>query len=173
MSLSDSIDPDLDRDHESIVVLVNANDEAQTFTAEEFAGKKLVLHRVQRGSVDPVVKTSQFDPSTGSFSIPARTTAVYVEYEMPQVRIGHLIEDVQALVSAGSLNEGQGNSLISKLESAVQALNRGNPVAAVNKLAAFVNEVYDHIRNGVLTSEEGLPLIETARDIIWQIRAGA
>jgi hypothetical protein len=173
MSISDNQDPDLDREHESIVVLINANDEAQTFTAGEFATKKLVLHRVQRESVDPVVKTSQFDASTGSFSIPARTTAVFVEYELPQVRIGHLVEDVQALVTAGSLNGGQGNSLITKLESAIQALVRDNPVAAVNKLIAFVNEVSALIRSGVLSSDEGLPLINTARDIIWQLQAGA
>ncbi len=173
MSISDKLDPDLDREHESIVVLVNANDEAQTFTASEFAAKKLVLHRIQRESVDPVVKTSHFDPSTGTFTIPARTTAVFVEYELPQVRIGHLIEDVQALVSAGSLNSGQGNSLITKLQSAIQALDRSNPVAAINKLVAFVNQMTDLIRDGVLTSEEGSPLINTARDIIWQIKAGA
>ena len=172
MSISDKVDPDLDRDLESIVVLINANDEGQTFTAGEFAGKKLVLHRVQRSSVDPLVKTSQYDPSTGSFTIPARTAAVFVEYEQPQVRIGHLVEDVQALVSSGSLNSGQGDSLISKLQSAIQALDRGNPTAAVNKLVAFVNEVNALIRGGVLTSEEGLPLIDTAKDVIWQIRAG-
>jgi hypothetical protein len=120
-----------------------------------------------------VVKTSQFDPTAGSFTIPPRTTAVFVEYEVPQVRIGHLVEDVQALLSAGSLNGGQGNSLITKLESAIKALNRGNPEAAVNKLVAFVNEVFALVRGGVLTSEEGMPLIDTAKDIIWQIRAGA
>jgi hypothetical protein len=173
MSISDSLDPDLDREHASIVVLVNANDEAQAFTAGEFATKKLVLHRVQRESADAVVKTSQFDPSTGTFTIPARTTAVFVEYELPQVRIGHLVNDVQALVSAGSLNGGQGNSLITKLESAIQALDRSNRVAAINMLVAFVNEVNALIRGGVLTSEEASPLINTARDIIWQIRAGA
>ena len=173
MSISDGLDADLDREYESIIVLINANDEAQNFTTAGLAGMKLVLHRVQRTSVDPVVKRSQFDRSTGAFTIPARTTAVFVEYERPEVRIGHLIEDVGKLVADGSLNAGQGNSLITKLEAAVQALDRGNPTAAMNQVNAFINEANAFIRSGVLAPQEGLPLIGTAKDIIWQITAGA
>jgi pullulanase/glycogen debranching enzyme len=172
MTISD-LDPDLDRDYETIVVLVNANDEGQTFTAGELAGKKLALHPVQRSSVDPLVKTSLFDPSSGALAVPGRTTTVFVEYERPQVRIGHLIEDVQQLVADGALNAGQGNSLISKLEAAIASLERGNLNAAANQLNAFINEVNAYVRSGVLTAQEGLPLIERAKDIIWQIKAGA
>jgi hypothetical protein len=172
MSLSDEMDKDLDREHERIVVLFNANDQPQTFSAAELAGHKLALHRVQRSSVDPLVKTSRFNRSTGAFTIPGRTTAVFVEYERPQVRIGHLIEDIQALVSEGVLNSGQGNALISKLEAAIQALDRGNPTAAVNQMNAFMNEVYALVRAGALTNDQGLSLIVKAKDIIWQIKAG-
>jgi hypothetical protein len=173
MSISDSLDPDLDQDLQSAVVLVNANDEAQTFTAAELANKNLVLHRVQRGSVDSVVKMSRFNRTTGAFTIPARTTAVFVEYEPAQVRIGQLREDVQALVSDGTLTPAQGDSLIAKLDSATQALDEGNTLAARINLVAFGNEVFTLIRMGVLTSEQGLPLILKAKDIMWQIKAGA
>ncbi len=173
MTLSDGMEPDLDRHLRAIVVLINANDEAQSFTAQVLAGKKLILHRVQRTSVDPVVRRSRFNRTSGTFTIPARTTAVFVEYEQAQVRIGHLIEDVQQLVFSGSLNMVQGNSLIENLEAAIQALDAGNPTGAINKLGAFILEVFSDILGGVLTPQDGLPLINTAKDIMWQIRADA
>ncbi len=78
MSLSDLVGTDLDPNHELVVVLINANDEAQTFTEADLIDLELELHPVQQTSVDPVVKTSTFDPITGEFEIPARTTAVFV-----------------------------------------------------------------------------------------------
>ena len=54
------------------MVLINANDEAQTFTAAEMEGLKLALHPVQRASADPVVLNASFNSSTGAFTIPAR-----------------------------------------------------------------------------------------------------
>ena len=172
MTLSDTLDPDLDPAVESIVVLVNANDEAQTFTAAEMAGKKFLLHHVQWTSVDPVVKGAGFDRQTGAFTIPARTTAVFVEYEHPTIRLAHLIEEIQALVAGGGLSAGRGNSLIAKLDSAIQSLAQGQNAAAINKLMAFVNEASAYIRTRKLANEVGLPLILTAKDIIWQIRMG-
>jgi hypothetical protein len=123
--------------------------------------------------VDRVVKTSRFNRTTGTFTIPARTTAVFVEYEQPQVRIGQLIEDVQSLVSEGTLNGTQGDSLIAKLDSAIQALDEGDTLAARFSLVAFGNEVFNLIRLGDLPSSKGLPLIIKTKDILWQIGAGA
>jgi pullulanase-type alpha-1,6-glucosidase len=172
MTLSDEVGKDIDPAFKSIVVLINANDEAQTFTAGALAGKKLLLHPVQRNSVDPLVRTSRFDPSTGTFVIPPRTAAVFVEYERAQDRLGHLIQAVQALVAGGSLKPGQGNSLVKKLTGAIRALDRGQIKTATNKLVGFVNEVNALIHSGKLTSAQGMPLIETAKDIILQIKVG-
>jgi pullulanase-type alpha-1,6-glucosidase len=61
-----------------VVALFNAAPDAATFTAAELAGKKLKLHPVQRSSADPVVRTSAFQRSTGTFVVPGRTTAVFV-----------------------------------------------------------------------------------------------
>ncbi len=77
MALSDMGVPDIDPNYELIVALINANDEAQTF-ASPFAGQRLALHPVQQASVDDVVKTAAFDRGSGQFSIPARTTALFV-----------------------------------------------------------------------------------------------
>jgi pullulanase-type alpha-1,6-glucosidase len=61
------------------VVLVNATPQAQTFSDSAFKRQPLVLHPVQLFSHDPVVRTSKFDSKTGMFTVPARTTAVFIE----------------------------------------------------------------------------------------------
>ncbi|MFO7539228.1 MAG: pullulanase-type alpha-1,6-glucosidase, partial [Chloroflexota bacterium] len=78
MSLSDLVGNELDPNHHLIVVLINANDEAQSFTEADLIGLELILHPVQQNSVDPLVQTSSFEPATGSFEVPGRTTAVFV-----------------------------------------------------------------------------------------------
>jgi len=40
-----------------------------------------VLHPVQANSYDDVVKSANFDVTTGEFEVPARTTAVFVAPE--------------------------------------------------------------------------------------------
>ncbi len=82
MSLSDLVGADLDPRYELIVVLINANDAAQTFTEAALVGLELGLHPVQQNSVDPIVQTTTFDAATGTFVVPGRTTAVFV---LPQV----------------------------------------------------------------------------------------
>jgi pullulanase len=61
------------------VVLVNATPEAKTFSHPDFQRKALMLHPVQVFSNDPVVRGSNYDRRTGSFTVPARTTAVFIE----------------------------------------------------------------------------------------------
>ena len=77
MSLSDA-DRSLGSLYSLVVVLFNANDEAQTFTEASLVDMALELHPVQVNGYDPVVKTTTFDPATGAFVVPARTTAVFV-----------------------------------------------------------------------------------------------
>jgi hypothetical protein len=153
------------------VVLVNANDEQQVFTAAAFNGKKLMLHAVQRSSVDPVVKTAKFNATTGSFTIPGRTTAVFVEYEHPKVRLTNLIADVRALEMQGALNQGQANSLVTKLETAIKRIDTKQPAQAAAQLGSFINQVMDLMNTGVLTPDQAWPLMDTAADIRQQILA--
>ncbi|MFB1483468.1 pullulanase-type alpha-1,6-glucosidase [Corallococcus sp. RDP092CA] len=60
------------------IVLFNGTDDAQTFKADTYKALKLKLHPVQQASTDPVVRTSAYDAATGGFTVPARTTAVFV-----------------------------------------------------------------------------------------------
>jgi len=169
MSISDKVGgEDLDQDRDALFVLINANDQAQSFTIADAAGRYLSLHRVQQVSVDPVVRNSTFDRAAGTFVIPARTTAVFEEL-IPAARIENLIEDVQSLVDAGVLNEGQGNALTVKLQGALDKLNGGQDHVVVNKLEAFVNQVEAFVEGGKLTPEQGQYLIDQALSIIMQI----
>ena len=61
------------------VVLVNATPQTQSFTDAAFRKQPLLLHPIQALSQDPVVRTSKFKSSTGTFTVPARTTAVFIE----------------------------------------------------------------------------------------------
>ncbi len=60
------------------VVLVNATPQAQVFSDAAFRKQPLVLHPIQAFSSDPVVRGSKFKGTTGTFTVPARTTAVFV-----------------------------------------------------------------------------------------------
>jgi pullulanase-type alpha-1,6-glucosidase len=81
MSLTDISGTDLDPEYERVVVLFNAADQTQTITLPDLAGHSLTLHPVQLDSHDPIVKTAGFKTDTGQFTVPARTTSVFVERE--------------------------------------------------------------------------------------------
>jgi hypothetical protein len=171
MTLSDMVEPDLDPELEQIIVLINANDEDQSFTLADLTGAYVELHPVQQNSVDPLVRMAGFDQASGTFSVPGRTAAVFVQYASPQERLGLLIGDVHDLVAAGVLNQGQGNALIVKLQGALEQLNNDKPKVATNRLGAFINQVYSLVDDGVLSPAEGQYLAGKANSIIMQIEA--
>ena len=70
----DSIDPRFSE----IVVLINAEHKAVTFSDASLAGKEFVLHPVQQNSNDRVLRGANYSASSGTFTIPAITTAVFV-----------------------------------------------------------------------------------------------
>jgi pullulanase-type alpha-1,6-glucosidase len=76
MALSDA-GGSVDLRHDQIVVLFNATRLPQSFTVAHLAGRRFQLHPVQRSSHDPVVRTASYDRATGTFSVPARTAAVF------------------------------------------------------------------------------------------------
>ena len=90
-----------------------------------------------------------------------------------QDSINALIATVEELVSAGTLNSGNGNALMSKLGNALKSLDKGNDIAAMNQLLAFINQVQDFISSGTLTAAEGQPPIAVATAIVDGILAGS
>ncbi|MFI5892936.1 pullulanase-type alpha-1,6-glucosidase [Actinoplanes sp. NPDC051513] len=69
----------IDRNWRSVTVVFNGTSAATTQTVASLAGKQISLHPVQRGSADPVVRTASYAKSSGTFTVPARTVAVFVE----------------------------------------------------------------------------------------------
>ncbi|MGW5459991.1 pullulanase-type alpha-1,6-glucosidase [Streptomyces sp. NPDC003996] len=60
-----------------LVVVFNARPERQEQTIDGLAGTSYRLHPVQASGADPVVKTSSYAAGSGTFSVPARTVAVF------------------------------------------------------------------------------------------------
>jgi hypothetical protein len=151
---------------EQIVVLFNATDSQQAFEAPLLAGFDFELHEVQQASIDPVVPTSSWDADTSTFSVPARTTAVFVAGRSAEDQILLLVDDIEALIDAGVLNGGQGNALTVKLLNALDKIARGKNHAAANQVSAFINQVEDFVAESILTPDQGAALIAAAEDIL-------
>lgn len=92
--------------------------------------------------------------------------SVTITVQTPQEATQDLIADVQELVASKVLNQGQGNSLIVKLENAIKKMDQGNYKAAINMLYAFINQVTDFHNTGILTDEQANALIASAERII-------
>ena len=76
MYLSD--EADLDPEYDQIVVIFNATPDEVSFSNEIFAGHAFALHPVFVNSADEIVQSAAFDAGNGAFSVPALTTAVFV-----------------------------------------------------------------------------------------------
>lgn len=80
----------------------------------------------------------------------------------PEDTIQSTVDQVIEMVEDGKLNDGQAVSLIQKLDSAIKKLEDGKDNSAYNMLQSFINHIEAFIKAGVLTYEEGQPLIESA-----------
>jgi len=64
--------------YKHIVVLFNATNAPVTFTNSQLQGLALELHPVQKNSSDPTTQQSTFNSATGTATVPALTTGVFV-----------------------------------------------------------------------------------------------
>jgi pullulanase/glycogen debranching enzyme len=64
--------------YSNVVYVVNVDKQAHSVVIGAEAGKSYTLHPVQAKSVDAVVKTSTYASGSGTFTVPARTAAVFV-----------------------------------------------------------------------------------------------
>lgn len=78
MTLDDRTGPDLDPRFEGIVVIFNASNQPTTQTLPAHANTNYTLHPIHQTGTDPIVRTASYNSSTGSFTIPPRTVAVFV-----------------------------------------------------------------------------------------------
>lgn len=78
MDLTDAAESKLDPNYDRLVVVFNARPEPVAFTDEAYRDLAFALHPVQQASQDAVVQQAHFETTTGTFNVPARTTAVFV-----------------------------------------------------------------------------------------------
>jgi pullulanase/glycogen debranching enzyme len=78
MAIDDRAGRDLDPRYEGVVVVFNASDETATQTVPSLAGQRYALHPVQASGGDPIVRHSSYAGASGTFTVPARTVAVFV-----------------------------------------------------------------------------------------------
>ncbi len=78
----------------------------------------------------------------------------------PAQAIPNVITTIQGLQAAGVLNRGQANSLVVKLNHAIDSLNsKPDQPTACNQLQALVNEVDAYVSAGILTQAQADTLL--------------
>ncbi len=66
--------------YKRVVVFFNVDKLVKNLTIDAMRGKLMMLHPIQRhSSSDAIAKTASFDRGTGAFSIPPRSTVVFIE----------------------------------------------------------------------------------------------
>ena len=90
-----------------------------------------------------------------------RSTTLNLTVLTPAQAIPAIVTKIQGLLGAGVLNKGQANSLIVKLNHAIDSLNNSKPdqPTACNQLQAFVNEVNAYVSSGELTPAQADTLL--------------
>jgi hypothetical protein len=168
MSVADA-DGRVDRSHSLLVVVLNADKATQSFTIPALAGKTLKLHPLQKLSVDPATRASSYASGTGGFSVPGRTAAVFWANRPATEQIALLIQDLDALVTAGKLSGGRGTALKAKLQAAQQQAQMEHATPAANQLSAFLNQVEVFAGQGFLSQEDAEALNANALRAIAQL----
>jgi pullulanase-type alpha-1,6-glucosidase len=79
MRLDDTVGPNIDPVLRGMVIVFNATPNTVSEQVGGTAGHRFVLDPFQLLGHDPVVKQSANDPATGTFTVPARTVAVFVD----------------------------------------------------------------------------------------------
>jgi hypothetical protein len=87
----------------------------------------------------------------------------------PQQQTLQIIAQVQALVNAGTLSNGEGIRLINTLTAALSRMNNGQMAPVCNQFSAFVNQMKALVSSGTLTAAQGQPLIDAASAIMTQL----
>lgn len=141
-----------DPDHGSVVL--NANGSFAYTPNPNYFGLDYFTYRASDGALqsDPVAQVS-----------------ITVVEAPPDVEAANLGDKVDELLSGGSLNPGQAQSLKTKLAQIAERITAGKTAVACNLLQAFVNEVQALVQGGVLTAQEGAVLIDKAGNLSMEL----
>jgi pullulanase-type alpha-1,6-glucosidase len=75
--IDDTTGPDVDKKLKGLIIVFNASPTATTQTVTTAQGQHFSLNHYQATGSDPVVKTATFNRTTGAFTVPARTVAIF------------------------------------------------------------------------------------------------
>ncbi len=153
-------------------------EDAPTLLLSEAYSDSTLPRSLDLSGLDAGVFTLELTTTDGTASV--RTQQDNINYDgvcfaflftppTPEAGAEVLTSDIEQLVTAGTLNSGEGNSLTSRLDAAVKQLDRGNGGAAINQIQAFINQVNALIMSKRVTPEEGQLLIGAASVMIGQI----
>jgi hypothetical protein len=78
---------------------------------------------------------------------------------------------VNGLMTQGVINNGQGNSLVTKLQNAIAMINAGKTNGAIGKLEGFIAEVNVLENSRRLTGAQGSALTSAATSVVQQLQA--
>ena len=159
----------VDHQHGSVAVLLNARHEAVTYTLTGPC-PALKLHPIQKASADPVVRTASFTAAACTFSVPARTAAVFWATRPAIEQLTLLVGEVDKLVAAGVLNGGQGNALRAKLNAAIQKVQQDQSLVAALQVKAFMLQVRAFTLVRILSAEQGEGLITDAEAVLEALK---
>lgn len=87
----------------------------------------------------------------------------------PQQVTQSIADAVNDLSSEGVLNGRQANSLLVKLQHAIDKMNAGHNSAAIGNLNAFIGEMNDLLSSGVLSLSQAAPLVSAAGGVITRL----
>ena len=86
---------------------------------------------------------------------------------IPDIKL--VMEDVADIET---INDGQANALLSKLQNAINKIESNQINGAIGSLKAFINQITVFINSGKISPEVGNPLIEAVNNIIYTLRMG-
>lgn len=78
--IDDTVGPDADAGSKGMVVVFNASPGPTTQAVPGTTGQDWTLNPIQAQGTDPIVRTAAFDRGAGSFTVPARTVAVFQQH---------------------------------------------------------------------------------------------
>ena len=83
-----------------------------------------------------------------------------------------VMDDVEDLADAGSINQGQATSLLAKLNSAIDKIEADKINTAISLLNAFINQINALIKAGIIDPKDRGDLITSVLGIINDLKMG-
>jgi len=158
--------------HDAAPLIIFATDPSMVLMATPNGGPAVTVRELEHGKV----VFFAFAPNSSNDltlqdPIVQQLYVNSVAWEAAVPTVERLKLAIDELAAAGAINGGQANALTTKLDRALDRIDRGQTKGAINDMWAFVNQVEAWIRAGVLTQEEGQPLLDMADAIIADLSA--